>query len=107
MTVVKDYPKHWKYPYFSEFEFEVLCPDIPYLEPGDELYEGIFIDDFEVFGLQPKIFRFEGPEILQLLPVIITKDDGTEESDVWTATIARLDGEAIVEDEIEDEPDED
>lgn len=95
------YPDDWKYPYFSEFEFDILFPNTPYVEPGDELFDGIVVRDFEVLGHQPKIFRLDGDSIIQLIPVSIIKEDGTIEHDVWSATISYMTDEYEYEDEDE------
>lgn len=94
-------PKEWTYPYFSEFEFMNLCPDMPYAEPGDALFDNVIVRDFEeALGPRPKIFKFEEDDVLQLLPVEIVADDGSVEHDLWIVTIS--DAEFVDEDELED-----
>jgi hypothetical protein len=77
----------WRYPCFSEFEIRVLFPDITYLHPGEEVSDGVVVRDFDELGLRPRIFRIENDDIIQLLPVEITKD-GITSNDIWSATIS-------------------
>lgn len=89
---MSDAVTEWKYPYFTEFEIRVLYPDIIYVEPGDEVAEGVVVRDFDELGPNPKIFRVEDGEIIQLIPVRITNEDGVH-TDVWSASISFTDSD--------------
>lgn len=98
----------WKYPYFSEFEIKILYPDLPYLSPGDQVTDGVVVRDFDELGPQPRIFRIEDEEIVQLLPVRITDEDGTVTTDIWSANISFMTPEEIAaEENRKDDPEKD
>lgn len=101
---MSDIAPAWKYPYFSEFEIKILYPDIPYILPGEEISEGVVVREFDELGPQPKIFRIENEEVIQLLPVRITESDGTIKNEIWSATISFMTEEEIAELSLKDDP---
>lgn len=78
----------WKTPLFTEHEIRVLCPRTPILEPGDQITTGVVVREFQELGPNPKLFGADvDGTVFQLVPVRITNEDGTIQTDVWRAVI--------------------